>query len=38
MTGCIAELENALAVTRKPSPWSKEIKVTDEFLDPLFVN
>lgn len=38
MTDCIAELENALAVTRKPSPWSEDIKVTDDFLDPLFVN
>lgn len=38
MTECIAELERALAVTRKPSPWSGDIKVTDDFLDPLFVN
>jgi hypothetical protein len=38
MTECIADLEHALAVTRKPSPWSEDIKVTDDFLDPLFVN
>lgn len=38
MTDCIDELEHALDVTRKPSPWSGDIKVTDEFLDPLFVN
>ncbi|MCC6464224.1 MAG: AAA family ATPase, partial [Planctomycetes bacterium] len=36
MHQCIAELENALKVQRKPSPWSGDIKVTDEFLDPLF--
>jgi predicted ATPase len=38
MTECITELEQALLVTRKPSPWSADIKVTDDFLDPLFVN
>lgn len=38
MSECIAELEQALSVTRKPSPWSADIKVTDDFLDPLFVN
>lgn len=38
MSECIGELEQALAVTRKPSPWSSDIKVTDDFLDPLFVN
>jgi hypothetical protein len=38
MNECIAELENALKVTRKSSPWSADIKVTDDFLDPLFVN
>ena len=32
----ITEIENALAVLRQESPWSPEIKVTDDFLDPLF--
>lgn len=35
---CIAELEQALAVTGRPDPWGPDIKVTDEFLDPLFKN
>jgi len=35
---CIDELENALRITGKPSPWSPDIKVTDDFLDPLFKN
>ncbi len=38
MRTCIAELENALRVTNKPPPWSPDIKVTDDFLDPLFKN
>ena len=38
MTSCIEELEKALTVTRKPSPWGSDIKVTNDFLDPLFVN
>ncbi|MCS7064441.1 MAG: ATP-binding protein, partial [Methylacidiphilales bacterium] len=38
MRECIAELEQALRVTNKPSPWSADIKVTDDFLDPLFKN
>lgn len=33
---CIAELESALNITGKPDPWGSEIKVTDDFLDPLF--
>ena len=33
---CISEIENALNLTSKPDPWGTEIKVTDEFLDPLF--
>ena len=32
----IKELVNALALTGKPDPWGSEIKVTDDFLDPLF--
>lgn len=38
MQECIAELEGSLRTARRPSPWSAEIKVTDEFLDPLFAN
>jgi len=38
MATCIDELENALRITGKPSPWSADIKVTDDFLDPLFKN
>ncbi len=38
MVACIDELENALRITGKPSPWSPDIKVTDDFLDPLFKN
>lgn len=38
MMACIEELENALRVTGKPSPWSPDIKITDDFLDPLFKN
>jgi AAA domain, putative AbiEii toxin, Type IV TA system/AAA ATPase domain len=38
MRECISELEQALRITNKPSPWSPEIKVTDDFLDPLFKN
>jgi hypothetical protein len=33
---CIAELSNALRLTNKPDPWGPDIKVTDDFLDPLF--
>jgi energy-coupling factor transporter ATP-binding protein EcfA2 len=35
---CIAELESALQVARRPDPWGPSAKVTDEFLDPLFAN
>ncbi len=38
MAICIDELESALRITGKPSPWSHDIKVTDDFLDPLFKN
>lgn len=38
MNECIQELEKALEVTGKPGPWSGDIKVTDEFFDPLFEN
>jgi ABC-type lipoprotein export system ATPase subunit len=36
MERCIGELEAALQVTAKPDPWGPDIKVTDDFLDPLF--
>jgi hypothetical protein len=36
METTIEELEAALATLGKPNPWSGELKVTDEFLDPLF--
>ena len=33
---CVGELVNALRLTNKPDPWGPDIKVTDDFLDPLF--
>ncbi len=33
---CVDEIVNALKLTNKPDPWGSDIKVTDEFLDPLF--
>ncbi len=36
MREAIAEVTEALKTLNKPDPWSSEIKVTDEFLDPLF--
>ncbi len=36
MEESIKELEDALATLNHPSPWSDDIKVTDDFLDPLF--
>jgi len=38
MGKCVAELVTALKVARRPDPWGPDIKVTDEFLDPLFEN
>jgi len=38
MDECIEELESALSTMNKPSPWSSEIKASDDFLDPLFAN
>ena len=35
---CIGELVRALEVANHPDPWGPDIKVTDEFLDPLFKN
>lgn len=36
MKESIAEVSQALTTLGKPSPWSADIKATDEFLDPLF--
>ncbi len=36
MRESIEEIEKALETIDKPSPWSDNIKVTDDFLDPLF--
>lgn len=38
MTACIDELAQALTVAHRPDPWGPDIKVTDDFLDPLFEN
>jgi ABC-type taurine transport system ATPase subunit len=38
MEESIAELETAFVTLGKPSPGSSDIKVTDDFLDPLFAN
>ncbi len=38
MQTCIDEMVAALKVARRPDPWGPDIKVTDEFLDPLFEN
>jgi AAA domain, putative AbiEii toxin, Type IV TA system/AAA ATPase domain len=36
LDACVNEIVNALKLTNKPDPWGSDIKVTDEFLDPLF--
>lgn len=36
LDACLNELVQALRITGKPDPWGPEIKVTDDFLDPLF--
>ena len=36
MRDSITDVERALRDLNKPSPWSADIKTTDEFLDPLF--
>ncbi len=33
---CLDEITHALTITNKPDPWGPDIKVTDDFLDPLF--
>ena len=36
MRAAIEEIESALKALGKGSPWSADIKASDEFLDPLF--
>lgn len=36
MRSCIAKVSEANKTLDKPSPWSPDIKASDEFLDPLF--
>jgi len=36
MTAAIAEVTGALVTLGKPSPWTDDIKASDDFLDPLF--
>lgn len=36
LEACLTELTNALRLTSQHDPWGSDIKVTDEFLDPLF--
>ncbi len=36
MAEAIDEISQALATLGKPDPWSGDVKVTDEFLDPVF--
>lgn len=38
MEEAIKKVMDALEVTGRPSPWSSDIKATDDFLDPLFLN
>lgn len=32
----LSDITHALSITNKPDPWGPDIKVTDDFLDPLF--
>jgi predicted ATPase len=36
LESCLSEITHALSITNKPDPWGADIKVTDDFLDPLF--
>jgi hypothetical protein len=36
MERAISEIATALHALKKPEPWSRDTKVTDDFLDPLF--
>lgn len=36
LEACVQDLVSALDITGRPDPWGPDIKVTDDFLDPLF--
>ncbi len=36
MEKCVEEIESALETLEKDSPWSSDVKVSDDFLNPLF--
>ena len=36
MRNAIEEIESALKALNKPSPWSDDVKASDDFLEPLF--
>ena len=36
MDASIQEIESALTALGRPSPWGPDLKVSDDFLDPLF--
>lgn len=38
MEAAVAQLEQALKIARAPSPWGADMKVSDDFLEPLFAN
>ena len=38
MENTINQMEDALKFTRQPSPWSDDIKASDDFFTPLFQN
>jgi hypothetical protein len=38
MQRAISAMEQALERLRKPSPWTGDLKVSDEFLEPLFAS
>jgi hypothetical protein len=38
MAAAIGQLEAAFELQRKPSPWGADLKVSEEFLEPLFAN
>ena len=38
MEAAIAQLEQAINIQRRSSPWGADMKVSEEFLEPLFAN
>ncbi|MGH8507713.1 MAG: ATP-dependent nuclease [Gammaproteobacteria bacterium] len=36
LEAALNEITHALSITNKPDPWGADIKVTEDFLDPLF--